>query len=157
MKVHDLSPLFHACADPATGKTSYDNALRPDSIGGGYPPYNIEKIESNLYRLTLAVAGFSESDLTLALQCSTLIIAGKSKREYEHVEYLYRGIAGRAFERHFQLGDFIRVVNAVLENGLLMVLLERELPDAMKPKIIAIETRYGADKLIDQRSEKYDE
>lgn len=154
MKVHDLSPLFHSPTDPSTGKVSYDNALRPDSLGGGYPPYNIEKMGDNLYRLTLAVAGFAESDLTLSLQCSTLIIAGKSRNDYDHVEYLYRGIAGRAFERHFQLGDFIHIVKAVLENGLLMILLERELPEALKPKRIAIETRYISDRLIEQKSEK---
>jgi molecular chaperone IbpA len=157
MKVHDLSPLFQASTDPGTGKANFENALRPDSLGGGYPPYNIEKLGNHLYRLTLAVAGFSESDLTLSLQCNTLIICGKHHKAYEPVEYLYRGIAGRAFERHFQLGDFIHIVKAVLENGLLMIFLERILPEALKPKRIAIETRYVSDRLIEQKPEDFHE
>lgn len=153
MKSHDLSPLFQAATDPEGSKRILDNALRPDSAGGGYPPYNIEKLGDHLYRLTVAVAGFSESDLSISVQCNTLIIAGKTRKDFDNVEYLYRGIAGRAFERHFQLGDFIQVIKAALENGLLMILLERELPEALKPKRIAIETRYTSDRLIEQKPE----
>jgi len=153
MKINDLSPLFHSSTDPTSSKRVMDNAVRPDSMGGSYPPYNIEKLGDHLYRLTLAVAGFAESDLSLTVQCNTLIIAGKARKDFENVEFLYRGIAGRAFERHFQLGDFIHVLKAALENGLLMILLERELPEALKPKRIAIETRYVSDRLIEQKPE----
>ena len=153
MRTYDLSPLFQAETDPDNPSRSLENSVRPQEGGAGYPPYNIERLAPNLYRLVLAVAGFCDSDLGISVQCSTLVVTGKTKKEYDTVDYLYRGIAGRAFEKHFQLGDFIRVEKAVLENGLLMILLERELPEALKPKRIAIETRFSSERLLEQKSE----
>lgn len=103
-----------------------------------YPPYNIEKVGEDAYRITMAVAGFGEDDLTITAQGNALLIAGKQKREEKKSEYLYRGIAGRAFERRFQLADHIKVTGAELANGVLHVDLVREVPEAMKPRTIKV-------------------
>src|SRR3546814_8560870 len=86
----------------------------------------------------MAVAGFSEDNLSITVQDNVLMIAGKARADDENVQYLYRGIAGRAFERHFQLADFIKIGEATLENGLLKITLQQEIPEAMKPRTIEI-------------------
>jgi molecular chaperone IbpA len=104
-----------------------------------YPPYNIEKLGEDEYRITMAVAGFSEDDLHIELKQNTLTISGKkSERPESQGEVLHQGIASRAFERRFQLADFVEVRGANLENGLLHVTLRREIPEAMKPRTIAV-------------------
>jgi molecular chaperone IbpA len=95
-----------------------DSALRSDESASGYPPYNIEKLGEHTYRLTMAVAGFSERDLAVSVQNNMLVVAGRARQDEENIQYLYRGIAGRAFERHFQLADFIKVGKATLEDGM---------------------------------------
>jgi molecular chaperone IbpA len=110
------------------------------SEDAGYPPYNIEKLDENAYRITMAVAGFGPEDLTLTTLENALVVTGKMKNG-EDKAYLYRGIAGRAFERRFQLADFIKVSGAELSNGLLHIDLVREVPEAMKPRTIKIETK----------------
>jgi len=107
---------------------------------GGYPPYNIEKIGEDNYRITMAVAGFTPQDLEVVAKENTLTIAGRSvpSEEEKTKTYLYRGIAARAFERRFQLADHIKVGEAKLANGLLSVDLTREVPEAAKPRVIQV-------------------
>jgi molecular chaperone IbpA len=105
----------------------------------GYPPYNIERTGDNDYRVTVAVAGFAEPELSVVAKENTLVIRGeKSAAEEKRGEVLYQGIAARAFERVFQLADFVQVKGAKLENGLLHVDLVREIPEAKKPRSIPI-------------------
>ena len=106
----------------------------------GYPPYNIEKTGDNDYRIAMAVAGFAGDELSLVQQDALLVVAGQKKASDANAAYLHRGIAQRSFERRFQLADYVRVVGAKLENGLLFVDLAREVPEAMKPRRIAIDT-----------------
>jgi len=106
----------------------------------GYPPYNIERTGDNEYRVTVAVAGFSEPELSIVAKENTLTIRGEknAKEEENRGEVLYQGIAARAFERVFQIADFVQVKGAKLENGLLHVDLVREIPEAKKPRTIPI-------------------
>ena len=108
------------------------------NVASGYPPYNIVRRDHDLYRITLAVAGFAEEDLGIELHENLLTVTGSQTSHDDEVEYLHHGIAGRAFERRFQLADHIKVRHASLENGLLHVDLEREVPEALKPRRIPI-------------------
>ena len=110
------------------------------SEANGYPPYNIELTGEDCYRISMAVAGFSESDLELEVKQNVLRIVGKKGNESKERKYLYRGIANRAFERRFQLADYVRVDGAHMEDGLLHIDLVREIPEAMKPRRIKIGT-----------------
>ncbi|WP_318474191.1 Hsp20 family protein [Photobacterium leiognathi] len=103
----------------------------------GYPPYNIEQTDENNYRITMAVAGFSEDRLDLTQNENMLVVTG-TKAPEENKNFIYQGIAERNFERKFQLADYVKVVGANLENGLLHIDLEREVPEAMQPRKIAI-------------------
>ncbi len=138
MTTFDFSPLFRSTIGFDRLSRLMDAALRNDEAAG-YPPYNIEKRGENAYRITMAVAGFGPDDLNITTQENQLIVSGKMKNGDENVRYLYRGIAGRAFERRFQLADFIKVTGAELVNGLLHIDLVREVPEAMKPRTIKIE------------------
>jgi molecular chaperone IbpA len=111
---------------------------------GGYPPYNIEQQDENHFRITMAVAGFAEDQLDLTQKENMLIVKGERKAE-EGKNYVYQGIAERDFERKFQLADYVKVVGASMENGLLHIDLEREIPEAMKARKIEI----GGNKLIE--------
>jgi molecular chaperone IbpA len=108
--------------------------------GDNYPPFNIERVEEDRYRVTLAVAGFKPEEIDITAQQNHLLIAGRKDEvsEGERGRYLHLGIANRGFERRFELADFVRVENATLADGLLTVELVREVPDAMKPRKIAI-------------------
>ena len=136
MSTFDLTPLFRSTVGFDRMMSLLDSAGRTDEQA--YPPYNIEKIGEDAYRVTMAVAGFGEEDLSIVAQGNSLVIAGKQKREENKADYLYRGIAGRAFERRFQLADHIKVTGAELANGLLHVDLVREVPEAMKPRTIKV-------------------
>ncbi len=114
------------------------NAAQESPAAPTYPPYNIERTGDDSYRLTMAVAGFSQDDLEMTVKENTLVIAGRVKPEAAKGEVLYRGIAGRAFERRFVLADHIVVDGAELLNGLLHVGLKRVVPEALKPRRIAI-------------------
>lgn len=103
-----------------------------------YPPYNIERTDENHYRITLAVAGFAEDELNAELREGVLTVSGKRAEETDKQNYLYRGIAGRSFERRFQLADHVEVRGAKLENGLLHIDLERVVPEEQKPRSIPI-------------------
>jgi molecular chaperone IbpA len=146
MDAFDLSPLFRSTI-------GFDRLARLTEAprADAYPPYNIETTGENAYRLTMAVAGFAADDLDLTVKENALLVTGKAKKEDDGTEYLYRGLARRAFERRFQLADHIKVVGASLDNGLLHVDLVREIPEAMKPRKIEI-ANGGSPKVIDQKA-----
>ena len=108
------------------------------SQGDNYPPFNIERSGDDAYRITLAVAGFKPEDIDITAQQNMLTVQGRKAEDTEEREYLHVGIAQRGFERRFELADFVLVKNAQLADGLLVIDLEREVPEAMKPKKIAI-------------------
>jgi len=114
----------------------FDNAYNTEMPS--YPPYNIEKLGDDEYRVTMAVAGFGPDDLEITQKENALFIKGGAKTGGENVQYLHRGIAARAFERRFALADHVNVVDAGLDNGILVVELKREVPEALKPRKIAI-------------------
>jgi molecular chaperone IbpA len=122
----------------------FDAAFRADDSAAGYPPYNIEKTGDDTYRIMMAVAGFGENDVEITAQENLLVVSGNLGEPREGVTYLYRGIATRAFERRFSLADHVKVVGATLADGVLQVDLERELPEAMKPRRIAVESKPGS-------------
>jgi molecular chaperone IbpA len=136
----DLSPLYRASVGFDRLLQSLDSAGRLEESAFSYPPYNIEKVSEDAYRIVMAVAGFGEDELDITAKENSLVISGrKEKAEDEsEVTFLHRGIANRAFERRFDLADHIKVTGAKLENGLLAVELVREIPEAMKPRTISI-------------------
>jgi len=138
MTTYDLSPLYRTAIGFDRLADMLSNASRVD--GNGYPPYNIEARGEDEYRISMAVAGFSEADLDIVTEQNTLTVSGNKEAEEANgeSEFLYRGIANRSFERRFQLADHVRVVTARLENGLLHIDLKRELPEQMKPRRIEI-------------------
>ena len=139
MRTFDLSPLFRSTVGFDHLSRLIDAASRVDEQTVAYPPYNIEKLGEDSYRITMAVAGFGADDLTITSQNHSLVVKGATKKEEgTAATYLHRGIAGRAFERRFDLADHIRVTGAALENGLLHVDLTREVPEALKPRTISI-------------------
>ena len=139
MRAFDLSPLF-------SNTVGFDRMARlleqvPSEAAPSYPPYNIQKTGENAYRVTLAVAGFGEDEISVEVKENLLTVAGKVARENGANEsYLHRGIATRAFERRFSLADHIQVSGASLDKGLLHIDLVRELPEALKPRKIAIDS-----------------
>jgi len=137
MSDFDFSPLFRSTIGFDRLMRLADAATRVDS-GSSYPPYNIEATGDNAYRLTMAVAGFSPDELEVIVKENDLAVSGKSRNEADRAKYLHRGIARRTFERHFQLADHIKVVGASLTNGMLSVDLVRDVPEAAKPRKIAI-------------------
>jgi len=138
MRTFDLTPLFRSSVGYDRLSRLMDSALRVDEAQLAYPPYNIEQASEDSYRITMAVAGFSDAEITITAQENQLVVAGKPAKEEQPKTYLHRGIAGRAFERRFELADHIRVTGANLVNGLLSIELKREVPEAMKPRTIAI-------------------
>ncbi|MBI1365861.1 MAG: Hsp20 family protein [Alphaproteobacteria bacterium] len=137
MRSFDLTPLYRNSVGFDRLFDLLDSAGKLDA-GGGYPPYNIERLDEDNYRITLAVAGFSEDELDIEVQEDTLTVTGKRAETDEQKTYLYQGIAGRSFERRFRLADHVRVEGASLVNGLLNIELKREIPEAKKPRKIAI-------------------
>jgi molecular chaperone IbpA len=139
MRQFDLSPLYRSTIGFDRLFSLLDQPGAPESATS-YPPYNIERTGENAYRLTLAVAGFGESDLTVEFRQNALTIKGakEARQDGEGRELLYQGIAARAFERRFQLADHVQVTGARLENGLLHVDLVREIPEAQRPRTIPI-------------------
>lgn len=135
----DLTPFYRSTVGFDRLFNLLDQAGAVDSVPS-YPPYNIERTGENAYRISVAVAGFGENELDIELKENTLSIRGEkqSKAEEKAGEVLYQGIAARAFERVFQLADFVQVKGAKLENGLLHVDLVREIPEAKKPRQIPI-------------------
>lgn len=139
MHTFDLSPLYRSTVGFDRLARLFDAAGQSDT-GSTYPPYNIERVNENDYRITMAVAGFAESDLNVEVKENTLTIKTSQDEPEEAKRYLHRGIAGRTFERRFQLADHVIVSGAKLENGLLHVDLVREVPEEKKPRRINIGT-----------------
>ncbi len=136
MRTVDFAPLYRN----AIGFDRLLNMMEANSnknSQGGFPPYNIEQQEENKFRITMAVAGFSDDEIDITQQENTLVVRGERKPG-EEKKYVYQGIAERDFERKFQLADYVKVVGATMENGLLHIDLERETPEAMQPRKIAI-------------------
>jgi molecular chaperone IbpA len=131
----DFAPLFRTTIGVDRLARLVDAAANADV---SYPPYNIEKTGDDSYRLTMAVAGFGPDDIELTVKENTLLVAGRASAETSKAEVLYRGIAGRAFERRFVLSDHIVVEGADLKNGLLHVGLKRVVPEALKPRRIPV-------------------
>jgi molecular chaperone IbpA len=137
MTAYDFAPLFRTAIGFDRLARLMDTAASA-AEAPGYPPYNIEKTGDDSYRLTMAVAGFSPEDIEMVVKDNTLVVSGRVNGESQKGEVLYRGIAGRAFERRFVLADHIVVDGADLQNGLLHVGLKRVVPEALKPRKIAI-------------------
>lgn len=145
MRHFDLTPLYRSTVGFDRLASVLDQVMTSDVSQTTYPPYNIEKTGDDSYRITVAVAGFSEDELNIEAREGQLIISGR-KAEGESPDagtFLHRGIATRAFERRFQLADHVRALDAVTENGLLHVDLVREVPEALKPRQIRIATKGG--------------
>ncbi len=138
MNAFDFSPLFRSAIGFDRMARLVETA-RAAAEGPSYPPYNIEKTGEETYVLAMAVAGFGPNDIEVTAHENTLTVAGKAPQQPEDGRFLYRGIAGRAFERRFVLADHIVVEGASLENGLLHVALRRQVPEALKPRRVAIQ------------------
>ena len=139
MRTFDPSPLMRASIGFDRMMKLLDAQTQLDEGATSYPPYNIEKLGEDDYRIVMAVAGFGEDELDVTVKETSLVIAGKKEKTEEKLNYLHRGIATRGFERRFDLADHIKVIGAKLENGLLYIELVREVPEAKKPKTITIE------------------
>jgi molecular chaperone IbpA len=152
MRTFDLAPLYRSTVGFDRLFSMLDQVSGFDGSGSTYPPYNIERTGENAYRITVAVAGFSESEISIEAKQNTLTIKGEkqTKADEKKGEVLYQGIAARAFERVFQLAEHVEVRGASLENGLLHVDLVREVPEAMKPRQIPIGN--GKPKVIDAKA-----
>ena len=137
MRTYDLSPLFRSSIGFDRLSRLIEASQATDATVA-YPPYNIEKLGENAYRITMAVAGFGEGDVDITVENNTLTVKGKAQPEPEGAQYLHRGIAGRAFERRFQLADHVEVETARLVNGLLHIELVRRIPEALKPRKIEV-------------------
>lgn len=152
MRTLDFSPLFRSAVGFDRMQRQLNAALNADESALSYPPYNIEARGDDAYRITMAVAGLDADTLDVTQKENTLVIAGRPRKDGagESVTYLHRGIAGRAFERRFELADHIRVSGADLRNGLLHVDLVREVPEEKKPRRIAIQTGEDATRISDK-------
>ncbi|HET9714547.1 MAG TPA: Hsp20 family protein [Pseudolabrys sp.] len=149
MRTFDLSPLYRS----TVGFDRLFSMLDGFEAAPGYPPYNIERTGENDYRVTVAVAGFSQNELSIEARENTLTIKGaKQSKQEETGEVLYQGIAARAFERVFQLADHVQVKRASLENGLLHVDLTREIPEAKKPRQIPIGSATSKAEVIESKA-----
>ena len=138
MTTIDLSPLYRSSIGFDRMASLLDNAMRSQKASVGFPPYDIEATGENRYAITLAVAGFEDSELDIQVENGVLRVRGKKAEESDEKSYLYRGIANRSFERKFNLADHVQVDGADLKNGLLTIKLVKEIPEAMKPRSISI-------------------
>ena len=150
MRTFDLAPLYRS----TVGFDRLFSMLDGFEAAPGYPPYNIERTGENDYRISVAVAGFGENELSIEAKENTLTIKGEkqAKEDGNNGEVLYQGIAARAFERVFQLADYVQVKGASLENGLLHVDLVREIPEAKKPRHIAINGSAAKAKVVEAKA-----
>ncbi len=139
MRTLDFAPLYRSTIGFDHLSSLLDAVTQREQSQPSYPPYNIERLDKDQYRITMAVAGFTQEELDIQSEKQTLTIRGKKAEEAnENRHYLHQGIAARSFERVFQLADHVRVMSANIENGLLHIDLEREIPEAMKPRQIPI-------------------
>jgi molecular chaperone IbpA len=154
MRTFDFAPLYRSTVGFDRLFSLLDNAAGFDNSAPSYPPYNIERTGENAYRISVAVAGFSDPEISIVAKENTLTIKGeKSKTTEENKgEVLYQGIAARAFERVFQLAEHVEVKGASLENGLLHVDLVREVPEAKKPRQIQITSGANKPKVVEAKA-----
>ncbi|KAA0910271.1 Hsp20 family protein [Aquicoccus porphyridii] len=138
MRNFDLAPLYRATVGFDQIADMLDRVMSNDMTANTYPPYNIEKTADDAYRISIAVAGFAENDLSVEVRDGALIVSARKAEEDEDRVYLHRGIATRAFERRFQLADHVKVMGATHTDGMLHIDLVREIPEALKPRRIAI-------------------
>ena len=148
----DLSPLYRTTV--GFDRLAQLLAEMAGNDAPNWPPYNIERLGENAYRITMAVAGFGPEDLKIEVKDNTLIVSGRRPENFAEGEVLHQGIAARSFERRFQLADYVEVVDARLENGLLHIALKRELPESLKPRQIPIKTSGTHLKTIEGKVEK---
>jgi molecular chaperone IbpA len=145
----DLTPLYRTGVGFDRLAKMLDDVNNFDAPS--YPPYNIERTGEHEYRITMAVAGFTADELSIEVKNNALTVSGKKAEREDKQEFLHQGIAARNFERRFQLADHVEVTGAEMENGLLHVDLKREIPEAMKPRTIAINSGKGTSKLIEDK------
>lgn len=138
MRSFDFAPLYRATVGFDQIADLMDRVLANDVQTQTYPPYNIEKTAEDAYRISIAVAGFSDADLSVEVKDKALVVSARKADEDENATYLHRGIATRAFERRFHLADHVKVTGASHEHGMLHIDLEREIPEALKPRQIEI-------------------
>ncbi len=144
MRHFDLSPLYRSTIGFDRLASVLDQVMTAEAGQTTYPPYNIEKTGDDAYRITIAVAGFAEDELSIEARDGQLIVTGRKTDAEDKTAYLHRGIATRAFERRFQLADHVRAETATTQNGLLHVDLVREVPEALKPRQIQISAKSQA-------------
>ncbi len=152
MRQFDLTPLYRSTIGFDRLGSLLDHLGTFENEPPSYPPYNIERVAENQYRISMAVAGFSEQDLNIEVKEHALSVRGEKQEETDDTTYLHRGIAARSFERRFQLADHVEVTGAKLENGLLHIDLKREIPEAMKPRTIEITAKGESPKVIDSQA-----
>ena len=148
----DLTPLYRTTVGFDRLANLLDAQLSFDGNTNGYPPYNIERVDDNAYRITMAVAGFGDGDIDIEVKENTLTVTGEKTAANGDQDYLHRGIAARNFERRFELADYVEAAGARLENGLLHIDLVREIPEAMKPRKIAITAKGKAKQAISKEA-----
>lgn len=137
---YDFSPLYRSTVGFDRLFDMLDNAMRFEP-GDNWPPYDIAKTGEDAYRITMAVAGFTPDELNITVQPNMLVVTGQKAEAEDGVQHLHRGIAQRSFRRTFELADYVKVTGASLEHGLLTIELAREVPEAMKPRRIEVQTR----------------
>ena len=140
MTRNNFSPLFRSTIGFDSVAAELDALRRLEAGTAGYPPYDIEKVDEDTYRVTIAVAGFGMDNLSIEERDGSLIVTGRRGGADGNVKFLHRGIAGRDFRRVFRLADYVKVAGATLANGLLSIELVRELPEAARPRRIEIST-----------------
>ena len=139
MRTIDFTPLYRSVVGFDRLASLLDSAAAQDSAAG-YPPYNIERTDENAYRIELAVAGFKADELTIEVKENLLTVQGRKIASDDKRKFLHRGLAERDFDRRFQLADYVVVTDAAINDGLLSIALKRELPEALKPRQIAIKS-----------------
>lgn len=153
MRTFDFAPLYRS----TVGFDRLFSGLDQAETSAAWPPYDIEKLSEDAYRITMAVAGFAQDEIDLTQHDTTLLVVGQKKGQEREREYLHRGIAGRTFRQSFNLAQHVSVTGASLENGLLTVELKREVPEALKPRRIAIggtQTDVGQDNAPNEKAEQ---
>ncbi len=154
MRTFDFAPLYRATVGFDHVADLMDRVLNADVSQPAYPPYNIEKTAEDAYRISIAVAGFGEDELSVEVKENSLVVSARKAETVENGTYLHRGIATRAFERKFQLADHIRATGAAHENGMLHIDLVREVPEALKPRRIQIASANGDTKVVEHKRKK---
>ena len=153
MRTYDFTPLFRHSIGFDHFQRLFDNAVHFDQTSSNsYPPYNIERVGEDNYQISMAVAGFSEADLDIIATEDNLTVAGEIKSNTDK-QYLHRGIAGRSFERNFSLAEYVKVIDAHIDNGLLYIDLVREVPESQKPRKIEIKAK--SNRSIKERATKF--